>query len=65
MLNITGDVASPVILRVIDVSGRIIEHKKLSANQTIKIGDNYRPGMYFAEIIQGNESKMVKLVKIQ
>ena len=64
-LNITGDFASPVILRVVDISGRIIEHKNLSANQTIKIGDNYRPGMYFAEIIQGAERKMVKLVKIQ
>ena len=64
-LNITGDATAPVILRVIDVSGRVVERKTLIANQSIKIGDNYRPGMYFGEIIQGNERKIIKLVKIQ
>ena len=54
-----------LILRVIDISGKIIETKNVTSNQTIRIGDNYRAGIYFAEITQGNERKIVKLVKIQ
>jgi len=52
-------------LRVMDISGRIIETKNVTADQTIRIGDNYRAGIYLAEVIQGNERKIVKLVKIQ
>jgi hypothetical protein len=48
-----------------DVSGMIIEIKNVASNQTLRIGDNYRTGMYLAEVIQGNERKIVKLVKIQ
>jgi hypothetical protein len=48
-----------------DISGRIIEVKNVTANQTIRIGDSYRAGMYFAELMQGEERKIVKLVKIQ
>jgi hypothetical protein len=65
MLNVTGDPTSQLVLRVMDISGRIIETKNVTSNQSIRIGDNYRAGMYFAEILQGNERKVVKLVKIQ
>ena len=65
MLNVTGDAASQLMLRVIDISGRIIEVKNVTPNQSFRIGDNYRAGMYFAEIIQGNERKIVKLVKLE
>ena len=64
-LNISSDTDAPLILRVIDISGKVIERKNLTANQTIKIGDSYHAGMYFAEITQGNERKVLKLVKIQ
>ena len=65
MINVTGDAESKLMLRVMDISGRIIETKNVTSNQTIWIGDNYRAGMYFAEIVQDNERKIVKLVKIQ
>ena len=64
-LNVPGDSNSELTLRVMDVSGRIIEVKKMTTGQTIRIGDNYRSGMYFVEVLQGNERKIVKLVKIQ
>jgi hypothetical protein len=65
VLNVTGDAGLLLMLRVMDISGRIIETKNITSNQTLRIGDNYRAGMYFAEILQGNERKIVKLVKIQ
>jgi hypothetical protein len=64
-LNVIGNGSSQLILRVMDISGRIIEVRNVSSGQTIKIGDNYRTGIYFAEILQGKERKFVKLVKIQ
>jgi hypothetical protein len=65
MLNVTGNATSQLMLRVMDISGRIIETKNVTSNQSIRIGDNYRAGIYFAEVMQGNERKIVKLVKIQ
>jgi hypothetical protein len=65
MLNVTGDATSQLRLRVMDISGRIIETKNVTSNQTFRIGDNYRAGIYLAEIVRGNERKIVKLVKIQ
>jgi hypothetical protein len=65
MLNVTGNATSQLLLRVMDISGRVIETKNVTSNQSIRIGDNYRAGIYFAEILQGNERKIVKLVKIQ
>ena len=65
MLNVSADAGSQLMLRVMDISGRIIETKNITSNQSIRIGDNYHAGMYFAEVVQGNERKIVKLVKIQ
>jgi len=64
-LNVVGNSNAKLILRVTDISGRVIEVKNVVSGQTLRIGDNYHTGMYFAELIQGNERKIVKLVKIQ
>lgn len=51
-------------VRVMDLNGRVVEmFHNLSANQTLKLGGNYRPGMYVVEMIQGNERKQLKLIK--
>ena len=53
-----------ISLRVTDVLGRTVEQKNnLQPNQTITIGDKYRSGIYFAEVLQGNTRKVIKLVK--
>jgi hypothetical protein len=53
-----------VQLRIMDLSGRVVElFNNLSANQTIKLGANYRPGMYIVEMIQGDNRKQLKLIK--
>lgn len=52
-------------LLVTDITGRIIERRdNVQSVSTIKIGSNYRPGIYIAELIQGNEKKMFKLIKM-
>jgi uncharacterized repeat protein (TIGR03803 family) len=56
---------SPMTLKVTDATGRTIEIKSnLSANGSVRLGDNYRPGLYFTEVVQGNKHVMVKLIKL-
>ena len=51
-------------LRIIDVWGRVVEVRKgIAVNGTLRIGANYRPGTYIAELIQGNERVRVMLIK--
>jgi len=51
-------------LRVVDVLGRVVENRgSVTEGKTFKIGETYRPGIYFVEIIQGRERRMLKLIK--
>jgi hypothetical protein len=60
----SSNITQPMTLNVVDVSGKIIEvRKNLVAGQTFQLGANYRPGMYFVELIQGDTRRIVKLVK--
>ncbi|HEU4606921.1 MAG TPA: T9SS type A sorting domain-containing protein, partial [Chitinophagaceae bacterium] len=53
-----------VQVRVMDLSGRVIDlFNNLSANQTLKLGSKYRPGMYIVEMIQGENRRQLKLIK--
>jgi hypothetical protein len=59
-----GNINQPISLNVYDISGRLIETKyDLPANYSISIGHGYRPGLYFVEIMQGNQKQTLKLVK--
>ncbi|HEU5165292.1 MAG TPA: T9SS type A sorting domain-containing protein, partial [Chitinophagaceae bacterium] len=56
----------PVNIRILDVQGREINRLgNISANSIIKLGDKLNTGFYLAEILQGEERKIIKLVKIQ
>ncbi|WP_018612191.1 DUF4082 domain-containing protein [Segetibacter koreensis] len=52
-------------LRVIDALGRIVETKTgIAANSSLQIGHNYRAGVYYTQVIQGDEKVTLKLEKI-
>lgn len=64
-LNVkSNNTADKITMQVMDMLGRIIEIKTVAANSAIKIGDRYMPGTYFVRIIQGNEHKEIKLIKL-
>ena len=64
-LKLTGNANQPVELRIADAFGRVVDTRsKLAANSTVQIGGNYLPGIYFAELIQGKEHKVVQLLKV-
>ena len=53
-------------LRVYDIVGRVIETRvSLPANQTLRLGASYQPGIYMVEIIQGTEKQTLRLVKAE
>lgn len=55
---------SPVTIKVTDAAGRLVDAKAgITPNSTLHIGSNYRPGVYHAEVVQGQERVNLKLVK--
>jgi hypothetical protein len=64
-LLIKGKNNEPVSIRVSDVMGRLVEVRKgLLANGTLTLGASYRPGLYIAEVLQGKEKVVLKLMKL-
>jgi len=56
--------ASQAELIVRDNMGRLVERKLINPNTTIKIGMQYRPGVYILELVQGKTTSVKKLIKI-
>jgi hypothetical protein len=54
-----------MIVRVTDITGRTVQVlHDLAPNQTLTIGAGYRPGLYMVELMQGNQRKQIKLIKL-
>jgi ribosomal protein S26 len=65
IINVKSNLTNEkVIMQVVDMFGRVIETRTVSANSNHKVGEAYRPGTYFIRIIQGKEHKEIKLVKL-
>jgi hypothetical protein len=53
-----------VSIRVMDLYGKLVESRDgLAPASTVRFGSNYRPGVYFAQVMQGNRKLIFKLVK--
>jgi flagellar hook assembly protein FlgD len=56
--------SEPCVIRIIDNYGRVIETKNnVAANGSFTIGQNFRPGLYYVEVLQGKKKATVKLIK--
>lgn len=54
----------PIFLRVIDILGRVMETRaNVVSNRILKIGEGYKSGVYFAEVMQGIQRVVMKLIK--
>jgi hypothetical protein len=55
---------APAVVKIADAAGRIVyQQQNVALNTPIIFGDKFNAGVYFAEIIQGKQRKLVKLVK--
>jgi hypothetical protein len=53
-----------VNVRVMDIYGRVLELKNgVAPNSVIRFGGNYRPGVYFTQILQGDKKLVMRLIK--
>jgi hypothetical protein len=54
-----------VRVRITDLLGRVIEEKTgIVPNGVVQLGDKYHRGVYFAEVIQGKQRVITKLLKL-
>jgi hypothetical protein len=61
---ITGKNNNPVTVRVMDIYGRVIQlDQKIAANATLRLGQKWAGGTYLVEVMQGEERKVVKVIK--
>jgi hypothetical protein len=55
---------APVIVRVLDISGRTVGSlQRMSSNSILRLGETWTAGTYFAEVIQGDQHRVIKMVK--
>jgi hypothetical protein len=61
----SNDNSTPVNVRIFDVNSKVVSlHYKAGANSTLRINtDKWAGGVYFAEITQGDQRKIVKMIK--
>src|SRR5690606_11845107 len=64
-LNIASITNESVSIRITDINGRVVEQiNRAATNTTVFVGEKLRAGVYFAEVIAGNEREIIKLIKI-
>ena len=56
---------APITITITDALGRQVQQlKNQQANGNLFLGNYYRPGIYFIEVIQGGQTKKIKLIKL-
>jgi hypothetical protein len=64
-LSVSSNASEKIMMQVFDQHGRSIETRQnIIPGSVVRLGDNYRAGTYFVRIIQGEEHKEIKLIKI-
>jgi Domain of unknown function (DUF4082)/Concanavalin A-like lectin/glucanases superfamily/Bacterial Ig domain/Secretion system C-terminal sorting domain len=65
-LIIISDDKSPVKITILDISGRAIESRQTTGSKNLlRLGETWKAGIYFAEVIQGDERRVVKMIKVK
>jgi N-acetylneuraminic acid mutarotase len=63
-LHISSNSDKAFQLRILDAVGRVVEMRgNLVSNTAVPVGHSYRPGVYFAEVVQDGKLVVVKLIK--
>jgi hypothetical protein len=64
-LRISSTTADKADVRVLDLSGRVVERLPATPTNTeVQLGRELSPGVYFVEVRSGEEVKMTKVVKL-
>ena len=60
----SADPIETIQLKIINIAGQLIETRNSTPGKALSIGENYRPGTYLIQVIQGNQSKTMKVIKL-
>jgi hypothetical protein len=63
-LIVQSEVNESIAMQVVDMNGRIIQAMNVKPNSIIRVGENYKAGIYFIRLMQGKEHKEIKLIKL-
>jgi hypothetical protein len=64
-LTLTADRVTSASLRVIDIAGRVMEIRtNINPSESIIFGYQLKRGVYFVEVTQGNNRKILKIIKM-
>jgi hypothetical protein len=61
--EITLNPQTPNIARILDTQGRQIKTLTFYSNEIVSFGNELRSGLYLVEVIEGDNVKMMKVVK--
>jgi hypothetical protein len=64
-LKIDGTKGKPYALRIINSVGSPVFMKQSITENFVRAGGSFQKGIYFAEVISGNERKVIKLLKVK
>jgi putative metal-binding protein/type IX secretion system substrate protein len=53
----------PLTLKVFNINGQLVEMKKVNPMQTLRIGENYKRGIFLVEVTSARERKTLTLIK--
>jgi hypothetical protein len=62
-LNVTSSSSEKVQVRMMDARGSILKTITINPSNTLRIGEELRPGVYMFEVRQGANTKVVKAIK--
>ena len=60
----SSDHLEKIQVKVLTITGQLIEIRNVTPGELIRLGANYRPGTYLIEAIQGNQRKTIKVIKL-
>ncbi len=63
-VNISTQRTEKITLQVMDISGKILNQVNSAKGGTLRFGEQLIPGMYLVEVRQGEQRKILKLIKL-
>jgi hypothetical protein len=63
-LQLSGFTTEPLIIKIMDVQGRLIESKRYTPQSLIEVGKALLPGQYLFEVRQGERVLVLKGLRV-
>ncbi|MBI1781978.1 MAG: T9SS type A sorting domain-containing protein, partial [Sphingobacteriales bacterium] len=63
-LQVQSSSGEPIHVTVVDISGRLISQFVTTPYQTMNFGADIKKGVYMVHILQGNDRKTLKVIKL-